>query len=115
MNYNKIEFDCIINLDEDKIIFNKKFNSNLLHMGKKENAIMNKLYKECKSLFEDNNTDDMDDNWMLDKEENKKVKNPKKEKKNDDNIKIINTVNNNNQLTPDNKSIHFHSGILKIF
>jgi hypothetical protein len=39
----------------------------------------------------------------------------KKEKKNDDNIKIINTVNNNNQLTPDNKSIHFNSGILKIF
>ena len=39
----------------------------------------------------------------------------KKEKKNDDNIKIINNVNNNNQLTPDNKPIHFNSGILKIF
>ena len=41
---------------------------------------MDKLYKECKSLFNDDNTDDMDDNWMLDKEENKKVKNIKKKK-----------------------------------
>ena len=29
LNYNKIEFDCVINLDEDKITFNKKLNSNL--------------------------------------------------------------------------------------
>ena len=72
MNYNKIEFDCIINLDDDKITFNKKLNSNILHLGKKETRIMNRLYKECKSLFKDSNTDSMDDNWMLDKEENKK-------------------------------------------
>ena len=39
----------------------------------------------------------------------------KKEKKITDNKHIINTVNNNNQLTPDNKPIHFNSGILKIF
>ena len=99
MNYNKIEFDCIINLDEDKITFNKKLNSNLLHMGKKENAIMNKLYKECKSLFEDNNTDDMDDNWMLDKEENKKVKNPKKVKKIKIERKSIYLQNENENLS----------------
>ena len=99
MNYNKIEFDCIINLDEDKITFNKKLNSNLLHMGKKENAIMNKLYKECKSLFEDNNTDDMDDNWMLDKEENKKEKNPKKVKKIKIERKSIYLQNENENLS----------------
>ena len=79
MNYNKIEFDCIINLDDDKITFNKKINSNILHLGKKETRIMNRLYKECKSLFKDSNADYMDDNWMLDKEEHKKVnKNYKK-------------------------------------
>ena len=99
MNYNKIEFDCIINLDEDKITFNKKLNSNLLHMGKKENAIMNKLYKECKSLFKDNNTDDMDDNWMLDKEENKKDKNLKKAKKTKIGKKSIYLQNENENLS----------------
>ena len=72
MNYNKIEFDCIINLDDDKITFNKKLNSNILHLGKKETRIMNRLYKDCKSLFKDSNAEYMDDNWMLDKEEHKK-------------------------------------------
>jgi hypothetical protein len=37
MNYNKIEFDCVINLDDDKITFNKKLNMSVLNMGKKEN------------------------------------------------------------------------------
>ena len=84
MNYNKIEFDCVINLDDDKITFNKKLNMNLLNMGKKENSIMKKLKKECKSLFDMDNSDDMDDNWMLDKEETKqnkgKISKKKKEK-----------------------------------
>ena len=39
-------------------------------MGKKESSIMKKLYKECKFLYDLNGMDDMDDNWMLDKEEN---------------------------------------------
>ena len=69
LNYNKIEFDCIINLDEDKITFNKNINMNLFNMGKRENLIMKKLKKECKSLFDMDNSADMDDNWMLDKDE----------------------------------------------
>jgi len=82
MSYNKIEFDCIINLDEDKITFNKKLNMNLLNMGKKESLIMKKLKKECKSLFDMDNSDDMEDNWMLDKEESRqqKILKNKKEK-----------------------------------
>ena len=92
LSYNKLEYDCIINLDEDKITFNKKLNTNLLHMGKKETSIMKKLYKECKFLYDLNGMDDMDDNWMLDKEENNnninninhnntKIKIPKKSRK----------------------------------
>ena len=69
LNYNKIEFDCIINLDEDKITFNKNINMNLFNMGKRENLIMKKLRKECKLLFDMDNSEDMDDNWMLDKDE----------------------------------------------
>ena len=38
----------------------------------------------------------------------------KKEKKITDNKDIINNINNNIQFTPDKKSIHFHSGTLKI-
>ena len=99
MNYNKIEFDCIINLDEDKITINKKINSNLLHLSKKESKIMNKLYKECKSLFNEDNTDDMDDNWMLDKEENKKGKNLKKKKSKKIEKKSIYLQNTNENFT----------------
>ena len=102
MNYNKIEFDCIINLDEDKITFNKKINSNLLHLGKKETMIMKKLEKECKSLFNDENTEDMDDNWMLDKEENminkKNIKKGKKSEKNERKSVYLQTNNDNFSL-----------------
>ena len=88
LNYNKIEFDCIINLDEDKITFNKNINMNLFNMGKRENLIMKKLKKECKSLFDMDNSEDMDDNWMLDKDEinfnfnQKRNKSIKKKRKN---------------------------------
>ena len=84
LTYNKIEFDCIINLDEDKITFNKKLDMSILSMGKKENSILKKLKKECKSLFDMDNSDDINDNWMLYKEENKlptKGKSKKKKEK----------------------------------
>ena len=82
MNYKTIEFDCIINLDENKItINNKNINSNILHLGKKENLLMNKLNKECKFLFEDNIKEDLNDTWMLDKNENINIKNKSKSKK----------------------------------
>ena len=76
MNYGKIDFDCIINLDENKInINNKRINQNLLNLGKKETSLMNKLYKECKNLFKENIIDNLNDNWMLDKDENLKNNN----------------------------------------
>jgi len=81
MNYGKIEFDCIVNLDEDKITLNKKkkINSDLLNLGKKEKSLMEKLYHECKFLYEDNNEEDLNDNWMLDKiGKNEKIKNENK-------------------------------------
>jgi hypothetical protein len=84
LTYNKIDFDCIINLDEDKITFNKKLDMSILSMGKKENSILKKLKKECKSLFDMDNSDDINDNWMLYKEENKlptKGKSKKKKEK----------------------------------
>ena len=81
LNYGKIDFDCIINLDENKITINKKINADMLNSGKKENSLMNKLYKECKYLFEDNTEEDLNDTWMLDKEESTKKKKSKKKKK----------------------------------
>ena len=78
MNYGKIEFDCIINLDEDKItINNKKINANILASGRKENVLMEKLKKECKYLFEDKDIDELNDSWMLDKDDNNKNTNNK--------------------------------------
>ena len=81
LNYGKINFDCIINLDENKITINKKINADMLNSGKKENSLMNKLYKECKYLFEDNTEEDLNDTWMLDKEESTNKKKSKKKKK----------------------------------
>ena len=82
MNYGKIEFDCIINLDEDKITINKKrINPDLLHLGKIEKKIMEKLYSECKFLFEDNDIEYLNDNWMLDKYEKSRTMNPRRNKK----------------------------------
>ena len=81
LNYGKIDFDCIINLDENKITINKKINADILNSGKKENSLMNKLYKECKYLFEDNTEEDLNDTWMLDKEESTNKKKSKKKKK----------------------------------
>ena len=80
LNYGKIDFDCIINLDENKITINKKINADMLNSGKKENSLMNKLYKECKYLFEDNTEEDLNDTWMLDKEESTNKKKSKKKK-----------------------------------
>ena len=74
LNYGKIDFDCIINLDDNKITINKKINSDLLVSGKKDNSLMNILYKECKCLFEEDAGGDLNDSWMLDKEENKENK-----------------------------------------
>ena len=70
-----------------------------LHLSKKESKIMNKLYKECKFLFKEDNTDDMDDNWMLDKEENKKGKNLKKRKRKKFEKKSIYLQNTNENLS----------------
>ena len=70
MNYGKIDFDCIINLDEDKIIIKQKqIEPNILNLGKKETSLIKKLHKECKNLFKDSYIDDLNDNWMLDKNE----------------------------------------------
>ena len=58
MNYKKIEFDCIINIDENKIIFSKLLGSSLLRLGKIERDIMKLINKQCdinsKGLNNDN-------------------------------------------------------------
>ena len=70
MNYGKIDFDCIINLDETKLNINhKKISSSALHLSKKESILMNQLYTECKYLFKES-IYELNDSWMLDKNEN---------------------------------------------
>ena len=45
MNYKKIEFDCIINIDENKIIFSKVLGSSILRLGRKERDLMKLINK----------------------------------------------------------------------
>ena len=58
MNYKKVEFDCIINIDENKITFNKLLGSSILRLGKKERDLMKLINKQCdintKGLNNDN-------------------------------------------------------------
>ena len=58
MNYKKIEFDCIINIDENKIVFSKLLGSSILRLGKIERDIMKLINKQCdinsKGLNNDN-------------------------------------------------------------
>ena len=58
MNYKKIDFDCIINIDENKIIFSKLLGSSILRLGKIERDIMKVINKQCdinsKGLNNDN-------------------------------------------------------------
>ena len=58
MNYKKLEFDCIINIDENKITFNKSVGSSMLRLGKKERDLIKVINKQCsineKGLDNDN-------------------------------------------------------------
>ena len=47
MNYKKLEFDCIVNIDEGKIIFSKALGSSVLRLGKKERDLIKLINKQC--------------------------------------------------------------------
>ena len=62
LNYNKLHFDCIINIDEEKITFNPKFNMNLI----KKSKIEKNLYKEISNICQfKENENIISDNWMI--------------------------------------------------
>ena len=58
MNYKKLEFDCIVNIDENKIIFSKTLSSSILRLSKKERDLIKLINKQCaineKGLNNDN-------------------------------------------------------------
>ena len=60
MNYKKVEFDCIINIDENKIVFSKLLGNSILRLGKKEKDLMKLINKQydlnSKGLNNDNMT-----------------------------------------------------------
>ena len=59
MNYKKLDFDCIINIDENKIIFSKALGSSILRLGKKERDLMKIINKQCSLNETDLNNDNM--------------------------------------------------------
>jgi len=62
LNYNKLHYDCIVNIDEGKIIYNSKLNQNLIKNSKTEKNI----YKEISNLCQfKKNENIISDNWML--------------------------------------------------
>ena len=59
MNYKKLEFDCIINIDENKIVFSKNVGSSVLRLSKKERDLMKIINKECLKSIKGLNNDNM--------------------------------------------------------
>ena len=59
MNYKRLEFDCIINIDENKIIYSKTIGNSILRLGKKERDLMKLINKQCSLNISDLNNDNM--------------------------------------------------------
>ena len=59
MNYKKIEFDCIINIDENKIIFSKVLGSSILRLGRKERDLMKLINKHFDINIKEINNDNL--------------------------------------------------------
>ena len=46
MNYKKLDFDCIINIDENKILISKYLGNSMFRLGKKERDVMKLINKQ---------------------------------------------------------------------
>ena len=115
MNYKKLEFDCIINIDENKILFSKILGSSILRLGKKERDLMNLINKQCSLNISDLNNDNMISGELVFEESdnhNKKNQHSKEQKEN----KIIHKKNSlytkhqsieNNENDLEENSINF--------
>ena len=59
MNYKRIEFDCTINIDENKINFSKSLGSSILRLGKKERDLIKLINKQFSINSKGLNNDNM--------------------------------------------------------
>ena len=89
MNYKKLEFDCIINIDENKIIFSKALGSSILRLGKKERDLMKLINKQCSLNVLGLNNDNMVSGDLIFEESESQ-----------------NQINQHNKESKDNKHIH---------
>ena len=79
MNYKKVDFDCIINIDENKIIFSKTLGSSILRSGKKERDIMKYINKQCEINIKGINNDNMiSGDLVFEESENQSMRNKHK-------------------------------------
>ena len=81
LNYKKIEFDCIINIDENKISFNKKVGTSILRMSKKERDVMKLIKKQC-IINSGLNNDNVVSGNMVFEETEQKIVHPEVKKSN---------------------------------
>ena len=79
INYKKVEFDCIINIDENKIIFSKTLGSSILRSGKKERDIMKLINKQCDINIKGLNNDNMvSGDLVFEESDNQNIRNKQK-------------------------------------
>ena len=107
MNYKKLDFDCIINIDENKIIFSKALGTSVLRLGKKERDLMKLINKQCSLNTIGLNNDNMVSGELVFEESDNQIKGHSKEEKNNKIMKKKNSLyskqgkkkeNNENEL-----------------
>ena len=70
MNYKKLEFDCIINIDENKIVYSKALGGSILRLGRKERELMKIINKECSNIKGLNNDNMISGDLVFEESEN---------------------------------------------
>jgi hypothetical protein len=60
INHGKMKYDCVVNIDTNKISFNNDIPEKVIKMSKVEKNLYNKIYNKVKGNFDDKN-----EYWML--------------------------------------------------
>jgi hypothetical protein len=60
LNHNKIKYDCVVNIDTNKITINSSIHEKVLKITKEEKLIFTRIYNKLKSNYDDKN-----ETWMV--------------------------------------------------
>ena len=104
INYKKVDFDCIINIDENKITFSKALGSSILRSGKKERDLMKLINKQFDVNIKGLNNDNMvSGDLVFEESENQNIRNKQKNENKEN--KIFSFPKKNSLYSQNNQKI----------